>query len=79
MKLTRTTIRIQTDLKKAAEKVAIDMDTSFQDVVNRALEDFIEKLEEKKVKKIIFKTHDFGEPIDNLVRDDFYPEPKSDI
>lgn len=29
----------------------------------------------KKVKKIIFKTHNLGIALDNLRREDFYPEP----
>ncbi len=33
------------------------------------------KINKAKVKKIKFKTHDLGEPLDNLTRDDFYPDP----
>lgn len=30
----------------------------------------------KRRQKIVFKTHHLGEPLDNLTRDDFYPDPK---
>ncbi len=33
----------------------------------------------KEAKKIIFKTHHLGEPLDNLTRDDFYPDPKQSL
>ncbi len=35
----------------------------------------LKKVLRKKVKKIIFKTHNLGVALDNLRREDFYPEP----
>lgn len=75
MQLIRTTLRLKEDLKKRAEKKAIDEDTSLQDLFNRALELYLDQQAKHKAKKIIFKTHDLGVNLDNLRREDFYPEP----
>ena len=70
--LTRTTLRLKTDLKKTAEKLAIEENTSLQEVFNRALGYYLENTAKRAAKKIIFKTHSLGEPLDNLTRDDIY-------
>ena len=75
MVLIKTTLRIKEDLKKGAEKQAFEADISLQEVVNVALEEYLQKAEKKKAKEIVFKTHDLGVPLDNLTRDDFYPDP----
>lgn len=74
--LKRTTLRIKEELKKEAERKALQEDISLQEVVNRALEQYLKKEAKAQAKKIIFRTHDLGVPLDNLTRDDFYPEPK---
>jgi predicted transcriptional regulator len=74
MNLTRTTLRLNTDLKRAAEKRALEEDTTLQAVLNEALEQYLNKQAEKTAQKIVFKTHDLGEPLDNLERVDYYPE-----
>ncbi|KKR78057.1 MAG: hypothetical protein UU23_C0004G0039 [Candidatus Curtissbacteria bacterium GW2011_GWA1_40_9] len=33
------------------------------------------KVNKQMSKKIKFKTHNLGEPLDNLTRDNFYPDP----
>ena len=76
--LIRTTLRIKEDLKKSAEQKALQDDVTLQEVFNRALEDYLEKDAKKQSKRIVFKTHDLGVPLDNLTRKDFYPEPKLD-
>lgn len=76
MQLIRTTLRLRENLKKRAEKKAIDENTSLQNLFNRALELYLEKDAKKQAKKITFITHDLGIPLDNLRREDFYPEPK---
>lgn len=43
MKLVKTTLRIDAGLKKDAERLAIEQDTSFQEVFNRALENYLTK------------------------------------
>lgn len=72
----RTTLRIDQKLKKEVEKKALDMGINFQEFFNRALYEYLEKQAEKKAKKIVFKSWDFGVPLDNLTRDDIYGEPK---
>lgn len=76
--LIRTTLRLKENLKKSAEKKALEENTSLQNIFNKALESYLDNEAKKKAKKIIFKTHDLGEPLDNLTRDDFYldPDPK---
>lgn len=73
--LTRTTLRLKTDLKKTAEKLAIEENTSLQEVFNRALGHYLENKAKRVAKKIIFKTHDLGKPLDNLKRADYYSKP----
>lgn len=75
MQLTRTTLRIKTELKKQAEKLAIEEDKSLQDIFNLALEKYLINKAERKVKKLIFYTHDLGASLDNLTRDDIYEIP----
>lgn len=76
MQLIRTTLRLKENLKKRAEKKAFDENTSLQAIFNTALELYLEKEAKRRAKKIIFITHNLGEPLDNLTRDDFYPEPQ---
>ena len=72
MQLVRTTFRLQGALKKAAEKQALEEDTTFQDILQRALGDYIAKSAKEKAKKFVLHTHDLGVPLDNLTRDDIY-------
>lgn len=74
--LVRTTLRLKENLKKTAEKKALQEDKTLQEIFNRALEEYLERDAKKEAKRIVFKTHDLGEPLDNLTRDDFYPDPK---
>lgn len=76
MQLVRTTLRIRENLKKSAEKRALEEDLTLQELFNRALEAYLEGKAKREAKKIVFKTHHLGEPLDNLTRDDFYPDPK---
>ena len=75
MQLIRTTLRLKENLKKRAERKALDENTSLQAIFNAALELYLEKEAKSRAKKIIFKTHDLGVPLDNLRREDFYSEP----
>ena len=76
MQLVRTTIRLNSQLKKFAERKALEDDISLQKIVNIALEKYLEDEGKKEAKKIIFKTHHLGKPLDNLTRDDYYQDPK---
>lgn len=75
--LVRTTLRLNENLKKTAEKKALQDDVTLQEIFNRALAEYLEKDARREAKKIIFKTHHLGEPLDRLTRDDFYPDPDS--
>ncbi len=75
MQLIRTTLRLKENLKKRAEKKAFEENESLQTIFNRALEQYLEKEAKKQARKIVFKTHDLGVALDNLTRDDFYPDP----
>ncbi|HEY1835885.1 MAG TPA: hypothetical protein VGG13_03630 [Candidatus Saccharimonadales bacterium] len=72
--LTRTTLRIDTNLKRAAEKQAAENDTTLQAVFNSALEQYLRSQANAKARKIVFYTHDLGKPLDNLRRTDYYPK-----
>ncbi len=76
MQLVRTTVRLEKQLKKEAERTALDENTTLQDVLNRALRYYIQKKAVNKAKKIVFKSIDLGVPLDNLTRDDIYGEPE---
>ena len=72
--LVRTTLRIKENLKKSAEFKALQDDMSLQDVFNRALEHYLDNEAKIEAKKLVFKTHDLGKPLDNLKRVDYYPK-----
>ncbi len=76
MQLIRTTLRLKEDLKKRAERKALDEDTSLQAIFNQALEAYLDQQAKRTAKKIIFKTYNLGKDLDNLTRDDFYPDPQ---
>lgn len=74
--LIRTTLRLKENLKRSAQNKALRDDVTLQEVFNRALEEYLEKGAKIEAKKIAFKTHDLGSPLNNLTRNDFYPDPK---
>lgn len=76
MQLIRTTIRLDQHLKKFAEQKALEENSSLQEVVNNALERYLENEGKKEAKKIIFKTHHLGKALDNLTRNDYYQDPE---
>lgn len=75
--LIRTSLRIRENLKKEAERRALQDNLTLQELFNNALEHYLGKKAKAEAKKIVFKTHRLGEPLDNLTRDDFYPDPKT--
>jgi hypothetical protein len=72
----RTTLRLEPRLKHDAEKQAMENGTTLQTLFNDALEQYLDNKAKVKAKKIVFRTHDLGEPLDNLRRSDYYPEIK---
>ncbi len=51
MQLVRTTVRLNEQLKRVAERKALDENTSLQEVLNRALERYLEEEGRKEAKK----------------------------
>lgn len=76
MQLIRTTLRLKENIKHAVERRAFEQQTTMQELFNRALEEYLEKDARKKAKKIVFHSHHLDKPLDDLTRDDFYPDPK---
>ena len=77
MKLIRTTLRLKTNLKKQAEKLAFEEEKSLQEIFNLALEKYLKNKAGRKAKRLIFHAHDLGVPLDNLTRDDIYETPRA--
>ena len=75
MNLIRTTLRLNPALKRAAEERAAAEDTTLQAIFNDALEQYLDTRMKADARRIVFRTHDLGEPLDNLKRGDYYPEP----
>lgn len=75
MQLVRTTLRIRKDLKKLADNEALNTETTLQELFNKALESYLTKTAKAQARKIVFRTHDLGEPLDNLTRADYYGDP----
>ncbi|MEX0896113.1 MAG: hypothetical protein WDZ94_04245 [Patescibacteria group bacterium] len=71
---TRTTIRLSPPLKKAAQKKAVELDISFQTLLSKALQRYLEYEAKKEAKKIVFRSKDIGVPLDNLTREDIYAD-----
>ncbi len=74
MQLIRTTLRLRSDLKRAAELLAFEQHTTLQEVLNRALDAELKKESRSKVRKIKFGKHSLGVALDNLKREDYYSE-----
>ena len=75
MHLVRTTIRLRPDLKRAAERKALEEDTTLQALMHQALSDYLTHTARQNAQRLVFRTHDLGVPLDNLTRDDYYPDP----
>lgn len=67
-----TTLRIEPDLKRAAEQYALDQGLSLQSVFNSALRKFLHRSAQEDAKKLVFPDLDFGGKFDTLTRDDIY-------
>ena len=72
MQMTRTTLRLRQDLKKAAEILAVQQGRTLQDIFNQALELQLRQAAAGKAKQIAFADHDLGVAVDNLRREDYY-------
>ena len=73
LQLTRTTLRLDSRLKRAAEDRARQQATTLQAIFNKALEEYLERDAEQRA-EVIFRTHNLGGKLDNLTRDDYYDD-----
>ncbi len=76
MQLVRTTLRLQADLKQIAEERALHEQRTLQEIFNEALKEYLAKGAAKKAKRIVFKSHDLGVPLDRVTRSDYYSVPR---
>lgn len=76
MQLIRTTLRLQSDLKQIAEEKALSEQRTLQEIFNEALKEYLAKGAVKKAKRIVFKSHNLGVPLDRLTRSDYYSKPR---
>lgn len=74
MQLTRTTIRLRPQIKKAAEIKAIELDITFQDLVEKAIEQLLVTLSHKKARQLVFKDRNIGATLDHLDREHIYAD-----
>lgn len=68
----RTTLRIEKQLKTAAERRALELDTTLQDIFNTALRNYLTKANEIKVKDILFYDRPISAKLNDLKREDYY-------
>jgi len=77
MALVRTTLRIEQNLKKEAEKMALEQGLTLQYIFNEALRNAVTNEKKLTTKpKIKFFDKNMGNMPDILTRDDFYDDPK---
>lgn len=74
MQTARTTIRLNPPLKKAAQQKALELNMSFQTLMEQALKNYLKHEAKKNADAIIFNTQGIGANLDNLTRDDIYAD-----
>ena len=75
MQLVRTTLRLNKELKKRAEEIALEENTTLQSIFNQALLEHLAKRKNNKNKPIKIKSFNLGAGLDSLTRDDIYGKP----
>lgn len=76
MEMVRTSLRLKKQLKKTAERKALEQNTTLQEIFNEALALYLKRIDEQKAKSLIFHDKAIDKQLDNLTRDDIYPNPK---
>lgn len=76
MQMQQTTIRIYKKLKKDIDQKALEEDTSFQAIVDTALREYLDRARQKSAESIVLASHNLGQPLDSINRDDIYGSPK---
>lgn len=72
--MVRTTLRLDSHLKKAAEKRAYEQEVTLQAIFNQALEEYLNRSAQQQA-KLLFHSHNLGQSLDNLRRQDYYDKP----
>ncbi len=72
MQLVRTTIRLTPQLKKTADLKAFRSNTTFQSLVEKALDNYLNQESRHHAQKLVFKDKNIGVPLDQLSREDIY-------
>lgn len=75
MQLVRTTIRLDPERKKRAQKLALEQNKSFQEIVTEALDNYLDKEATKKTEELFVPDFDLGEDLNKLTRDEIYEKP----
>lgn len=78
MQLIRTTLRLDKNLKKEIEILALKEGLNFQKIVSIALNNHLKNSAKNEAKSFFIPSHDLGVPLDNLTRDDYYDDPNFD-
>lgn len=74
MQLIRTTVRFRQPLKRAAEQKALELSITFQALLERALEKYLQQESYHKAQKLVFRDKNIGVPLDQLTREDIYAD-----
>lgn len=68
----RTTIRLDRGLKYLIAKMALNRGIKQQDIIKKAIREYLEKQGKVQAKKIMFPKHNLGVKLDKITRDDIY-------
>ena len=68
----KTTLRIDKDIKKASEAMAVKEGVSFQEIVNLALREYTITTEKKTTLSKILKSKNMGMKVKELTRELYY-------
>ncbi|HEX7017540.1 MAG TPA: hypothetical protein VF209_01375 [Patescibacteria group bacterium] len=74
MQLSRTTVRLRPQLKKAAELKALNLNLTFQALLEKALEMYLSQESRRQAKKIVFHARSVGTYPETLTREDIYAD-----
>ena len=70
--MTRTTIRLDPDLKYLVAKMALEQGVRQQDIISRAVREYVARKSRKQAHKFILPRHNLGVKLDRITRDDIY-------
>jgi hypothetical protein len=74
MKTVRTTLKINKNLKLTMDRYALENGITLQEILNRAIEEYLDKIMNNQPRKIVFYDQPIGGKINNLTRSDYYED-----